>query len=75
MTIKFTPDQILEKIYDRAESCQETTVILDRVIGERVDYVCRCTSNRAGVRLLMSCLLGKLDNPSVDPRNPYKRLN
>ena len=74
MTIKFTPDQILEKIYDRAESCQETTVILDRVIGERVDYVCRCTSNRAGVRLLMSCLLGKLDNPSVDPRNPYTEI-
>jgi hypothetical protein len=31
-------------------------------------------SNRAGVRLLMSCLLGKLDNPHVDPRKPYTEI-
>ena len=31
-------------------------------------------SNRAGVRLLMSCLLGKLDKPNVDPRKPYTEI-
>ena len=74
MTIKNTPDQILETIYDRAEASREETVITDKKIMEQVDYVCRCTSNRAGVRLLMACLLGKLDNPNVDPRNPYTEI-
>jgi len=31
-------------------------------------------NNRAGVRLLMSCLLGKLDKPNVDPRKPYTEI-
>ncbi len=73
-TSKPTPIQILENIYNRACNTLETTVIADDTIRERVDYVCRCMSNRAGVRLLMSCLLGKLDNPKVDPRNPYTEI-
>src|SRR5690606_2904261 len=43
-------------------------------IQERVDYVCRCTGNRAGVRLLMACLLAKLVRPEVDPRKPYTEI-
>lgn len=62
------PEEILRDIYERAVATLNTTAISDPVIRERVDYVCRCLSNRAGARLLMSCLLGKLDNPSVDPR-------
>ncbi|MDR0457663.1 MAG: hypothetical protein LBH10_01330, partial [Burkholderiaceae bacterium] len=52
-----------------------TSVINDTVIRERVDYVCLCPSNRACVRLLMACLLGKLDKPDVDPRKPYTEIN
>lgn len=66
-----TPDEILHGIYKRAADALGATVITDEVIRERVDYVCRCISNRAGVRLLMSCLLAKLDKPNVDPRKPY----
>ena len=62
------PEEILRDIYERAVATLNTTAISDPVIRERVDYVCRCLSNRAGARLLMSCLLGKLDNPAVDPR-------
>jgi len=69
-----TPDQILESIYERAAATLEHTVIEDDDIRERVDYVCRCLSNRAGVRLLMSCLLGKIHRPNVDPRNPYTEI-
>lgn len=68
------PEEILRDIYERAVATLNTTVIPDPVIGERVDYVCRCLSNRAGARLLMSCLLGKLDNPAVDPRKPYTEI-
>ncbi|MBI5827263.1 MAG: restriction endonuclease, SacI family [Deltaproteobacteria bacterium] len=69
-----TPEQILHDIYTKASVTLHKTVVSDTVIRERVDYVCRCMSNRAGVRLLMSCLLGKLDNPKVDPRKPYTEI-
>lgn len=69
-----TPDEILQGIYKKASTAIRTSVIGDPIIRERVDYVCRCMNNRAGVRLLMSCLLGKLDNHLVDPRKPYTEI-
>jgi hypothetical protein len=66
-----TPEEILQAIQRRAAEALNASVVTDPAIRERVDYVCRCMSNRAGVRLLMSCLLGKLDKPDVDPRKPY----
>lgn len=69
-----TPDQILQAIYDRAAATIAQTVITDFTIRNHVDYVCRCMSNRAGVRLLMSCLLAKLHKPTVDPRKPYTEI-
>jgi hypothetical protein len=68
------PDQILQAVYDKALARNAKTTIADPKIRERVDYVCRCMSNRAGVRLLMACLLGKLHNPVVDPRKPYTEI-
>lgn len=68
------PEEILQNIYDRAAVTLSSSVIADPAIRERIDYVCRCMSNRAGVRLLMSCLLGKLDKPNVDPRKPYTEI-
>lgn len=73
-TFRMTPDQILQDIYARAVASLNVSVITDPSIVERVDYVCCCMSNRAGVRLLMSCLLGKLDKPTVDPRKPYTEI-
>lgn len=69
-----TPDQILENIHKRAAATLDQTVIEDADIRERVDYVCCCLSNRSGVRLLMSCLLGKIHRPEVDPRKPYTEI-
>jgi len=69
-----TPEAILQDIQQRANATLNASVITDPVICEKVDYVCRCMSNRAGVRLLMSCLLGKLDKPNVDPRKPYTEI-
>ena len=62
-----TPEEILKNIVEQATATLNTSVIADSIIRERVDYICRCLSNRAGVRLLMACLLGKLDKPTIDP--------
>jgi len=69
-----TPEHILQTIHGRAVKTLTKTVIRDVKMRARVDYVCRCMSNRAGVRLLMSCLLGRLHNPQVDPRKPYTEI-
>lgn len=42
--------------------------------AEDVEYVCRNIQNRAGVRLLMACLLAKIHNPTVDVRRPYTEI-
>ena len=69
-----TPDEILQGIQARAATTLNESVVADPAIRERVDYVCRCLSNRAGVRLLMACLLGKLHQPHIDPRKPYTEI-
>lgn len=43
-------------------------------ITARVEYVARNLKNRAGVRLLMACLLAKLHRPEVDVRKPYTEI-
>ncbi|MBF0607623.1 MAG: restriction endonuclease, SacI family [Candidatus Magnetobacterium sp. LHC-1] len=74
MTPQQTPEHILQGIYERANTTLKKSQINDKEIRQGVDYVCRCMSNRAGVRLLMSCLLGKLINPDVDLRKPYTEI-
>ena len=41
---------------------------------ERVEYVACNLKNRAGVRLLMACLLAKIHRPQVDVRKPYRSI-
>ena len=69
-----TPKEILETIAKKAEANLGSSVITDSAIKEKIEFVCKCLSNRAGVRLLMACMLGKLDSPTVDPRNPYTEI-
>lgn len=73
MKISQKPEEILHFIYERAANTVDS-VISDPTIQDYINYVCRCMSNRAGVRLLMSCLLGKIHNPNVDPRKPYTEI-
>lgn len=71
---RITPDQILQIVYNKAAATLSKSVVVDSAIQARVDYICRCLSNRACVRLLMSCMLGKLENSAVDPRKPYTEI-
>lgn len=69
-----TPADRLKQLLSKAIKQGQKRCIADQAIQERIDFICRCLSNRAGVRLLMSCMLAKLDRPEVDPRKPYTEI-
>lgn len=64
----------LEESLRRASSRLDRPFISDAKIAERVASVVNCPSNRAGVRLLMACMLAKVHDPKVDPRKPYTKI-
>lgn len=68
------PREILEQALTRASSDLTRPLFRNKEVRERVEYVCRCLRNRAGVRLLMTCLLAKIDRPHLDPRKPYTEI-
>ena len=68
------PSEILEQALMRASADLSKSLVKDKAARERAEYVCRCISNRAGARLLMACLLAKIDRPKVDPRKPYTEI-
>ena len=67
-------EKILKEALARAQANLNKPKVSEPAILERLDYVCRCISNRAGIRLLMACLLAKVDQPNVDPRKPYTEI-
>jgi DNA adenine methylase len=70
---KMAPTEILEKLYQQAnENLSKGTVKTET--KEKVEFVCRCNSNKAPIRFLMSCLLAKIHNPTVDIRKPYTEI-
>ena len=61
------PTAIVERALEQARVDLATPVIADPPMRADIDYLCHC-SNRAGVRLVMACLLAKIHDPH---RNPY----
>lgn len=68
------PADILNTAYQRATLNLSRSLVADSTIRDRVEYVAGNVANKAGVRLLMACLLAKSHNPSVDVRKPYTRI-
>ena len=68
------PSEILERALARASANLSKSLVKGKQIRERTEYICLCLRNRAGVRLLMACLLAKIDRPKVDPRKPYTEI-
>jgi DNA adenine methylase len=66
--------EILEASLKRAESRPNRAFIADEAIASRIVAVVNCSSNRAGARLLLSCMLAKVDRPEIDPRKPYTKI-
>jgi len=69
-----TPHELLDATLAKAVKLGKTQAISNKDVLGRIDYVCRCIGNRAGVRLLMSCMLAKMHRPEVDPRKPYTEI-
>ncbi len=68
------PSTILATMFERADTQRNRSFIPDDDIRRRVNDVCRQTSNRACPRLLIACLLAKIDRPDIDPRKPYTEI-
>lgn len=69
-----TPDTLLENAYQRATTAIDHLIVTDEAVLERIVYVARCLTNRAGVRMLMTCALAKMHRPEVDIRKPYTEI-
>jgi len=68
------PIEILNAALRRANANLEQSFVVDQQIREYAGYVARNLKNRAGIRLLMACLLAKLHRPDVDIRKPYTEI-
>ena len=65
---------ILERLRQEAAQSLTDRSVSDSALFQKIDYVARCSTNRAAVRLLMSCLLAKIHNPKIDIREPYTEI-
>lgn len=65
---------LLEASLARAKTNLDRSFVRDEEVAARVASVVNCPSNRAGVRLLMACMLAKVHRPEVDPRKPYTKI-
>ena len=68
------PAKILSDLLGKAEKALDKPAVGNADVLRRIEFVCRCPGNRAGVRLLMSCMLAKIERPDVDPRQPYTEI-
>lgn len=68
------PETILDNALRRATSGLSKPVITDEQVVGRIRFVVRCLSNRAGVRMLMTCTVAKIHRPDVDIRKPYTEI-
>jgi len=68
------PAAILEKFYQEVRANPDKSLIGHDDLRAKIEFVCRCLTNKAPIRFLMACLLGKLDNPKVDIRKPYTEI-
>ncbi|MBW4512158.1 MAG: DNA methyltransferase [Scytonematopsis contorta HA4267-MV1] len=69
-----TPTAILDLAFERVASNLTEGIIKDNAISKNVEFVCRNPQNRAGVRLLLACLLAKVHRNNLDIRKPYTEI-
>jgi hypothetical protein len=69
-----TPTAILDLAFERVASNLIEPIIKNSAISKNVEFVCRNPQNRAGVRLLLACLLAKVHRNNLDIRKPYTEI-
>jgi len=67
------PLEILEKFYQETNNNLNSSKVTVE-ISEKVELICRCNTNKAPIRFLLSCLLAKIHNPFIDIRKPYTEI-
>ena len=68
------PTEILDMSFEFASEDLDNPLVEDEEIQERIEYVCRCQANRAGVRVLLAGALAKIHDPTLDIRRPYTAI-
>ncbi|MDR3119616.1 MAG: restriction endonuclease, SacI family [Mediterranea sp.] len=68
------PLDILENLFEEANNDLYRHNVSLAAMQEKIECICRCNSNKAPVRFLMSCLLAKIHDPQVDIRKPYTEI-
>ena len=68
------PAALLEKYYQDVRPKPDKCFIDGAELRAKIEFVCRCLTNKAPIRFLMACLLGKLDDSKVDIRKPYTEI-
>ncbi len=69
-----TPETLLQKLYQEALAKPDRSFVGNDELRSKLEFVCRCITNKAPIRFLLACLLGKLDDPKVDIRKPYTEI-
>ena len=65
---------ILEKAYQQALKQPDKQFVKSSQIANLINSVCRCEGGKAPIRYLMSAMLAKIENNSIDTRQPYPKL-
>lgn len=68
------PTTILDEFFRRAIKHLSKPFLSESKVLQKIEFVSHNIQNRAGVRLLMSCLLAKIDNSKIDIRKPYTEI-
>jgi len=71
---KREPSDILEAAFKRASAHLDKPLVNYPAILGRIESVCSNRMSRACDRLLLSCLLAKIEIPEVDIRKPYTEI-
>lgn len=74
MSERRDPSEILDVALVRGSANIADPLLEDHQIVAKVAQICRCRQNRAGIRLMLSCLLAKVHNPRLDVRKPYTEI-
>ena len=67
------PLEILERMYLQVNRNSKKSFVAAET-SRKVEFICRCNANKAPIRFLLSCLLAKIHNPSIDIRKPYTEI-
>ncbi len=66
--------KFLEKIFDKVSKNISRLFVKNSTLRQKIEFICRCNSNKAPIRFLMSCLIAKIDKPTIDIRKPYTEI-